>query len=38
MDGDVTEEEAKQQAAGLAHKLAEKEAKTHVDSLESIQV
>ena len=38
MDGDVSEGEAKQQAAGLAHKLAEKEAKRHVDSLESIQV
>jgi hypothetical protein len=38
MDGDVTEGEAKQQAAGLAQKLAEKEAKKHVDTLESIQV
>lgn len=38
MSGDVTEAEAKQQAAALAHKLAEKEAKKRVDTLESIQV
>lgn len=38
MDGDVTEAEAKQQAAGIAQKLAEKEAKKRVDTLESIQV
>ncbi len=36
--GDVTEAEAKSQAAALAHKFAEKQAKTRVDNLESIQV
>ncbi len=36
--GDVAEPEAKAQAAALAHKLAEKQAKTRVDTLESIQV
>ena len=38
MSGDVAEAEAKQQAAALAHKFAEKEAKKRVDTLESIQV
>jgi len=38
MSGDVTEAEAKQQAAALAHRFAEKEAKKRVDTLESIQV
>jgi len=36
--GDVTEAEAKSQAAALSHKFAEKQAKTRVDNLESIQV
>ena len=38
MDGDVTEAEAKQQAAGIAQQIAEREAKKRVDTLESIQV
>ncbi len=38
MDGDVTEAEAKQLAGGQAQKIAEREAKKRVDSLESIQV
>lgn len=38
MDGDVTEAEAKQQAAGIAQQVAEREARKRVDSLESIQV
>ena len=38
MDGDVTEAEAKQLAGGQAQKVAEREAKKRVDSLESIQV
>ena len=38
MDGDVTEGEAKQLAGGQAQKVAEREAKKRVDSLESIQV
>ncbi len=38
MDGDVTEAEAKQAAGGQAQKVAEREAKRRVDSLESIQV
>ena len=38
MDGDVSEAEAKQQAAALSQKLAEHEAKKRVDTLESIQV
>jgi len=38
MDGDVTESEAKQLAGGQAQKVAEREAKKHVDTLESIQV
>ncbi len=38
MDGDVTEAEAKQLAGGQAQKVAEREAKRRVDSLESIQV
>jgi len=36
--GDVSEAEAKAQAAALAHKFAEREAKKRVDNLESIQV
>ena len=36
--GDVSESEAKAQAAALAHKFAEREAKKRVDNLESIQV
>ena len=36
--GDVAEAEAKAQAAALAHKFAEKQARTRVDNLESIQV
>jgi hypothetical protein len=36
--GDVSEVEAKAQAAALAHKFAEREAKKRVDNLESIQV
>jgi len=36
--GDVSEAEAKSQAAALAHKFAEREAKKRVDNLESIQV
>ncbi len=36
--GDVSEAEAKSQAASLAHKFAEREAKKRVDNLESIQV
>src|SRR3989454_8541790 len=36
--GDVSESEAKAQAASLAHKFAEREAKKRVDNLESIQV
>jgi hypothetical protein len=35
--GDVSEAEAKSQAAALGHKLAEREAKKRVDTLESIQ-
>lgn len=38
MSGDISEAEAKQQAAALSHKFAEKEAKKRVDTLESIQV
>lgn len=38
MDGDVTEAEAKQLAGGQAQKIAEREAKKRVDTLESIQV
>ena len=38
MDGDVSEAEAKQLAGGQAQKIAEREAKKRVDSLESIQV
>ena len=38
MSGDISEAEGKQQAAALAHKFAEKEAKKRVDTLESIQV
>ncbi len=38
MDGDVAEAEAKQLAGGQAQKVAEREAKKRVDSLESIQV
>jgi len=38
MSGDISEGEAKQHAAALAHKFAEKEAKKRVDTLESIQV
>jgi len=38
MSGDVSEAEAKQQAAALAQKFAEKEARKRVDTLESIQV
>ncbi len=38
MSGDVAEAEGKAQAASLAHKFAEKEAKKRVDTLESIQV
>lgn len=38
MDGDVGEPEAKQQAGALAQKIAEREAKKRVDTLESIQV
>src|SRR5207249_10804395 len=36
--GDISESEAKAQAAALAHKFAEREAKKRVDNLESIQV
>jgi hypothetical protein len=36
--GDISEGEAKAQAAALAHKFAEREAKKRVDTLESIQV
>src|SRR2546422_9334208 len=36
--GDVTEAEAKSQAAALAHKFGGKQAKTRVDNLETIQV
>jgi hypothetical protein len=36
--GDVGEQEGKAQAAALAHKFAEKEARKRVDNLESIQV
>ncbi|TLZ57998.1 MAG: hypothetical protein E6K15_01785 [Methanobacteriota archaeon] len=36
--GDISEAEAKAQAAALAHKFAEREAKKRVDNLESIQV
>ncbi len=38
MDGDVSEAEAKQQAAAMSQKLAEHEAKKRVDTIESIQV
>ena len=38
MSGDVSEAEAKQQAAALAQKFADKEARKRVDTLESIQV
>ncbi|HYM40460.1 MAG TPA: zinc-ribbon domain-containing protein [Thermoplasmata archaeon] len=38
MDGDVAEAEAKQLAGGQAQKIAEREAKKRVDTLESIQV
>ncbi len=38
MDGDVSEAEAKQAAGGQAQKIAEREAKKRVDTLESIQV
>ncbi len=38
MDGDVSEAEAKQAAGGQAQKVAEREAKKRVDTLESIQV
>lgn len=38
MSGDVAEAEAKGQAAALAQKFAEREAKRRVDTLESIQV
>lgn len=38
MSGDIAEAEAKQQAAALAQKFAEREARKRVDTLESIQV